>query len=279
MVDLMLETAIKAARAAGTHAYMQTGCGTISYKDPIQLVTPADKECQDIIVAHIKEKFPDHGIIAEEGPDGAMLKEIPKNKTDFWWVIDPIDGTRNYAHGGAQYVVSIGIIKNGTPILGVIYDPNTNYLYYGKSGKNAFIVGMPPDINKATKITCLNETLNENSQLAFSGTVTRWLPKSFSILMNDFVCMNLGSAALHYAYVASGIYSAAYSCNIKLWDIAAGAAICLAAEGQVCDINGIPRFPFDLYNYTGQPLSVLMATENIIRQLVKIFEADKNTSE
>ncbi len=99
----MLETAIIAARLAGQRAMEELDFLKISVKNDSELVTQADAQCQQIIVDRIKETYPDHGFIAEEGNGGKLFKQPPRADKPIWWVIDPIDGTNNFA---ARYLSS-----------------------------------------------------------------------------------------------------------------------------------------------------------------------------
>ena len=130
----ILNTATQAARLAGKKAIEQMHNVSRIMKTPTELVTEADPLCQEIIISHIRKSYPGHGILAEEGNGGAMLFEPPTDQGDTWWIIDPIDGTNNYAHGLLCFCVSVGVFHNGTPIVGVIYDPNTDSMYTAAHG-------------------------------------------------------------------------------------------------------------------------------------------------
>ena len=188
-----------------------------------------------------------------------MLKQPPTDDNDIWWIIDPIDGTRNFAHGVPIYAVSIGVIQNGLPVVGVIYDPNTDNMFSAQKGG-------PAKCNGRT-IHTRNETLNKNSQLAVSGNFIRFMGPNAEPIMEQFTCVNLGSAALHFAYVALGAFSAAFAWEVKLWDIAAGAVICPAADATVIDMRGNPRFPIDCTGYEGQSIPLVITHKSVIGQL------------
>ncbi|MHC5073507.1 MAG: inositol monophosphatase family protein, partial [Planctomycetota bacterium] len=94
----ILETAIVAARLAGQRAMEEMAYTKASFKNSEELVTQADTICQKLIIDRIKENYPDHGFIAEEGQDGGIFKQTPRGSEDIWWIIDPIDGTNNFAH-------------------------------------------------------------------------------------------------------------------------------------------------------------------------------------
>lgn len=262
-VQKCLDLIIAVAREAGDHARRQVKNARVDLKSADQYVTQFDKQCQDLIITQKNRYFPDHGVIAEEGQSGELLKIHPVSGDDIWWVIDPIDGTRNYAHGAPQYAVSIGIFQGGRPIAGAIYDPETDMMFSAARGQGALCDGRPMQVDE--------EALHTNSQVAVSGNVYEQLGVKMGILMDKYVTMNIGSAALHYAYVAKGIYAAALGWKIKLWDIAAGAAIVQEAGGRVITPEGQSRFPVDCRAYHGEQIPVLMTTETAASQLTAII--------
>jgi len=154
-------------------------------------------------------------------------------------------------------------MRAGRPIVGVIYEPNTNMLFSAALGRPATCNGKI--------IRCLEEVLHADSQIAISSNAYDFMPSGVNVLMQNYVCMNLGSAALHYGYVALGAYAAAFSWNVKLWDIAAGAIIAESAGARVCDLTGKGRFPVDCESYEGQSLPVVIASEPIQKQLQEII--------
>jgi len=133
----MLETAIVAARLAGQHAMEEINYIKASVKNATELVTQADARCQKIIIDRIKENYPDHGFIAEEGEQGKIFKQPPRGDQQFWWAIDPIDGTNNFAHRMLFFTVSIAVIYQGQPIVGVIFEPATDSMFTAVKGGEA----------------------------------------------------------------------------------------------------------------------------------------------
>ena len=125
-ISRMLEVAVVAARLAGQRAMEEIKYVKSTVKNDKELVTGADPICQQLIIDRIKQTYPDHGFLAEEGLDSQILKQPPRTSEDIWWVIDPIDGTNNYAHGMLCFAVSIAVVYEGVPIIGVIFDPATD---------------------------------------------------------------------------------------------------------------------------------------------------------
>ncbi len=256
----ILQCAETAARQAGELALNNYQQFTeISLKSAEQYVTQYDKQCQNIIINTKNQYYPGHGVIGEEGNEGKLLKIPPTDDENLWWVIDPIDGTRNFAHGAPQFTVSIGVIKDGMPLAGVVYDPVLDTMYAAEAGSVATCNGEPIRVN--------DEALHTNSQIAISGNVYANLGANLGTIMQRYVTMNLGSAALHYAYVAKGIYAAALGWRIKLWDIAGGAMIVLAAGGVVNTPQGAARFPVDCHAYQGEKMPVIMSSPAAMHEL------------
>ena len=134
----ILETAVVAARLAGQRAMEEMNYVKATFKTETELVTDADRRCQQIIVDRIRENFPDHGFIGEEGEPGKIFKRAPRGEPSIWWVIDPIDGTNNFAHGIPIFTVSTGVLYEGRPIAGVVFDRRpTRYTPPCKAGSSA----------------------------------------------------------------------------------------------------------------------------------------------
>jgi myo-inositol-1(or 4)-monophosphatase len=263
----MLEIARLAARKAGDHAKSRLGRVQPEFKLDDQIVTEADRACQQLIIDEIQRHFPTHGFIGEEGPDGQMLKIHSADDRDTWWIIDPIDGTRNYAHQIPLFAVSLAAVQHGMPILGIIYDPNSDMMFEA--------AGDGPARCNGREFHHPTESLNSNTQIAISGHYDDSIPAGISILLKTYVCMNLGSAALHYAYTAMGSFAAAYSEKVRLWDLAAGAVINECAGAFLGDLQGRSWFPLSCKDYDGQPLPTLNAGRDILPQLLDIFSAPK----
>ncbi len=260
-----LDIAQKAARTAGEYALAHQPQALSEIKQGNQIVTDSDRYCQNLILDILQKTYPDYGIIAEEGPDGNLLKIPPSGSFDAWWVIDPIDGTRNYAQGIPIYCVSVGLLKEGLPYLGAIYDPNTDSMFTGG-------IDLTPRWN-STPIACRNSKLDGNSQIAVSSNYDAIPPGYLNCFLQNFCCLSLGSAALHYAYIAKGAFVAAFSHNVKLWDIVAGAAIAHAAGAVSLNHDGHPLFPVDASAYQGEKLPILIASRVVIPDLCRILRS------
>jgi len=262
----MLETAIVAARLAGQYALEQLNYAKATIKNGTELVTEADSKCQQIIINRIKETYPDHGFVAEEGKGGKILKQMPRGEESVWWVIDPIDGTNNYAHKILLFTVSIAAMFDGRPIVGVIFEPATDSMFTAIKDGDAQLDGR--------RIQASDEELNLFSSVGLDSHMEEGVPKWAAELMVHTRFRNLGTTALQFAYVAKGSLIATLTPWPKLWDIAAAVLICESAGAIVSKWNGEKIFPIDLEKYNGEKLQALAANKTVypkIIELLKIF--------
>lgn len=224
----MLETAIEAAKTAGAildRYFEMTGLER-EIKDDKSFVTKADKEAEAAVVTIIRERYPDHGILGEEGADVNL-------DAQYQWVIDPLDGTANFVNGIPIFAVSIGILHKGEPFIGVVYNPVTESLYAGEKGKGATYNGKPCRVS---------------DQAADAGIVTfgparketeRFLKLFVTAKQKHFKSVRfLGSTALEMGYVARGGTEAFVCTGLSLWDFAAGKLLIAEAGGRVTDYQG-----------------------------------------
>lgn len=259
----MLETAIVAARLAGQRAMEEINYVKVSVKDSTELVTEADRRCQQIIVDRVKENYPDHGFIAEEGEEGGIFKQTPRGKDVFWWVIDPIDGTNNFAHRMLFFTVSIAVMHEGEPIVGVIFEPATDSMFTAVKGGEAQLDGR--------RITASEEAIDKFASVGLESHFGDGAPSWACELMVRTRFRNLGTTALQLAYVAKGSMVATIANTPKLWDIAAGAVINEAAGSLVTNWQGGKVFPVDLDNYDGHKFQVVVANQKVHREVVDLL--------
>ncbi len=259
----ILETAIVAARLAGQRAMEEINYIKISVKNNNELVTQADARCQKIIIDRIKENYPDHGFIAEEGEQGKMFKQSPRGDQPFWWAIDPIDGTNNFAHRMLLFTVSIAAIYQGEPIVGVIFEPATDSMFTAVKGGEA-------QLNNR-RITASQETMDKFSSVGLDSHFDNGVPSWTCEIMQRTKFRNLGTTALQLAYVAKGGFIATIASDPKLWDIAAGTIIAEAAGAIVTDWQGKKIFPLDLENYETQQFQVIASNKKVHSKLLELL--------
>jgi myo-inositol-1(or 4)-monophosphatase len=260
----ILEVAIDAARLAGQHALKQMYSAKTSIKNSEDFVTEADTECQQIIIDRIRQTFLEHGFIAEEGDNGRLFKQPPLGKHPIWWVIDPIDGTNNFAHKMPLFAVSIGVMYDGEPVAGVIFDPTTGYIFTAVKGGIAQ--------RNSEKITASSDKMDKFASIGLDSHLDGPLPAWTEELMRRTRFRTLGSAALQIAYVANGGLIATLFSHTRLWDIAAGVIIAELADAIVTDWNGKPIFPLNLDNYDGQEIKILVANKTTHAEILQLLK-------
>jgi myo-inositol-1(or 4)-monophosphatase len=262
-LEAMLATAIHAARSAGHHALDMIETAHTSIKNSSDLVTEADHECQRLIIEQIQSKFPAHGFVGEEGDQGRLFKRSPSDPDGIWWIVDPIDGTNNYAHGLPQFSVSIGAMQHGFPILGVIYDPCTDHMYAATTQGTPHDNGVPIAVSdEALSLHC---SIGIDSH--FGDTIPAWVHK----LMTHTRFRNLGTTALHLAYTAKGGFAGMVLFTPKLWDIAAGCLIAEKAGAIISDWQGKPLWPMDPAAYEGGAIPSIMCNPVVHKDMLAMI--------
>jgi myo-inositol-1(or 4)-monophosphatase len=209
---------------------------TVQYKGEINLVTEADRLSEALIVDRIRRSFPDHDILTEESPETA-------NGSVFRWIIDPLDGTTNYAHGYPVFCVSIALEAEGKIRLGAVYNPMLDELFIAERGAGALLNGRRLTVSRT-------ETLSR-SLLATGFPYDLREDRNNNI--NYFEAMALsaqavrraGAAALDLAYLAAGRFDGFWELKLMPWDMAAGWLLVEEAGGVVTDLHG---GPFGLYS-------------------------------
>ncbi|MDH7598356.1 MAG: inositol monophosphatase [Sedimentisphaerales bacterium] len=262
-MDAMLNVAMQAARAAASHAIKARASLEVSVKGTTELVTNADMACQALIIEQLRAAFPGHGIVAEEGPAGNLLKVPPLEGQEVWWAIDPIDGTQNFAKGIPIFAVSIAAIFKGRPVVAVVYDPCQDLMFTATAQGQALCNAVPIQIN--------DEPIGPFVCVGLDSHLGNNLPGWVEPIVIGTRFRNLGSAALHLAYVAKGAMAAAILCMPKVWDIAAGTLIAQQAGAIVSSWNGRPIWPMDLDQYQGQITPTLAANPTCHRQIIEIL--------
>lgn len=261
----MLETAIVAARLGGQRAMEEIEYTKTSIKNTTELVTQADARCQKIIIDRIKENYPDHGFIAEEGDGGKMFKQPPRGEELLWWIIDPIDGTNNFAHRLLLFAVSIGIMYEGEPIIGVIFEPATDSMFTAVVGGEAQLNGR--------RITASDDAMDKFASVGLDSHFDSGVPAWTCELIQRTRFRNLGTTALQLAYVAKGSMVATIANTPKLWDFVAGLVIAEAAGAVVTNWQGQRILPIDMESYQGQEYQIITASEKTHPQIVELLKS------
>ncbi|NLH17045.1 MAG: inositol monophosphatase [Phycisphaerae bacterium] len=261
----MLETAVVASRLAGQRAMEEIRYVKSSIKDGREMVTQADGICQKIIIDRIKESYPDHGFLGEEGGSQGIFRQPPRGADDIWWVIDPIDGTNNYAHGLLCFAVSVAAFWKGKPIVAVIFDPATESMYTATEDTGAQ--------RNDSEIRVNDEPLSRFSSFGIDSHFRSEMAGAIQRMIKNTRFRNLGATALHLAYVAKGSMIGTITTDAKLWDIAAGVFLIETAGGIVTDLQGKRIFPLDVAAYTGQTIVMISANRKNHPDLLKLFSS------
>ena len=224
-----LEAAVAAVKAAGEGLRNSFGQHQeVTYKGEVDLVTKADENAEQTIKEVLQENFPDYGMLAEES--GRL-----EGEGDSRWIIDPLDGTTNYAHGFPVFSTSIALERDSEVVLGVVHDPIANETYTAERGSGATLNGEPIGVSDTDALI--------RALLATGFPYDRdEVPVALDIFgqfaMRTQSMRRLGSAALDLCYVAMGRLDGYYERGVKAWDIAAGVLILREAGGKVSDYLG-----------------------------------------
>lgn len=227
-----LAVAMDAALGAGKILRENIGGNRqISYKGDINLVTEMDMKSERVIVAKLCSAFPDHGVIAEEGT-------VIRNGSGYVWIIDPLDGTTNYAHGYPCFSVSIALEYHGEVIAGVVYDPIREEVFSARKGGGAFLNGRTITVSSVD--TLINSLLATGFPYDRKVSEKNNLDYFHGLLMASQEVRRDGSAALDLCSVAAGRFDGFWELKLKSWDVAAGSLIVHEAGGRVSDLAGNP---------------------------------------
>jgi myo-inositol-1(or 4)-monophosphatase len=208
----------------------------ITYKGEIDLVTEADRGAEALLIARIENAFPGHGIMAEETRGSALTKEHT-------WIIDPLDGTTNYAHQYPVFCVSIALQHNGEVILGAICNPMMEELFVAERGTGAFLngrrlsVSATADLSRSLLATGFpyDIRVNPDNNINYFNAMA----------VKAQAIRRAGAAALDLAYLAAGRFDGFWELQLRPWDTAAGCLMVTEAGGKVTDLFG---GPFDLFS-------------------------------
>lgn len=239
--EILLQSAIAYAKQAGDLIRGRVGdLGDIQEKKNLSdLVTKVDILSETLLRNHILQDYSDHWILSEED-NGSLnsYEALQKKGPGIGWIIDPIDGTTNFIHGIPHFAVSIGIVRDQEPFIGVVYNPLTDELFHARKHFGAFRNGEPIQTGKEQRL--------EEALLATGFQAEEWKPQSHLMKQIDKLvgnCRNLrinGAASLDLCWVAMGRQSGFWHSGLHPWDTSAGMLIVREAGGQVTDNQGNP---------------------------------------
>ncbi|RPD40671.1 inositol monophosphatase family protein [Chitinophaga barathri] len=233
----MLKSTLLKATQAGAKVLQEyfNGTFTVSHKSSVNdLVTEADKKAEAAIIQTIQADFPDHQILSEE------IGAITTSST-IKWIIDPIDGTVNFAHGIPICCVSVGVEQDGEMILGAVYNPLMNELFFAQKGFGATL--NDKRISVSTKTNMANACLVTGFAYQYESTANP-LDVLQRFIRQGLPVRRLGSAAIDLCWVACGRFDGFWEHHLNAWDSAAGFLIVQEAGGKVTDFSGKTYSPY-----------------------------------
>ncbi len=234
----MLKSTLIRAAEAGAKVIQQYFQGTfkISNKEGVNnLVTEADHASEKAIFDVIKKEHPDHFLLSEEA--GEMV-----TGSSYKWIIDPIDGTVNFAHGIPICCVSIGIEQDGEMVMGAVYNPFFGEFYFAQKGYGASLNDKKIHVSRETKV--INSCLVTGFPYTYINHPNGPLEVFSRLIRSGVPVRRLGSAAMDLCWVASGRFDGFYEHKLQAWDSAAGFLIVEEAGGRVSDFTGKKYSPY-----------------------------------
>ena len=257
----LLHTAVKAARRAGSiinRAARDLDGLAVTAKRKNDFVTEVDRAAEHEVIETIRKAYPDHAFLAEES--GAS------GRSEFTWIIDPLDGTTNFIHGFPQYAVSIGLRHRETITQAVVYDPTKNELFTASRGRGAYLDDRRLRVAKRASIAeALIGTGFPFKELAHLDEFLRTFK---AVTENAAGVRRAGAAALDLAYVAAGRLDGFWETGLAPWDTAAGSLLILEAGGLISDYQGEAN-----YLDSGQ---VVCGSPKVFAQLLALVQAARS---
>lgn len=248
------QTAIDLARLGAATALRHFGNATFVRKDDQTPVTAADHAAQEAILDELARRYPSHSILVEEEVAHPQ-RHAPIRQSEYCWVVDPLDGTRNFARGVRVFATSVAVMFAGRPVVGAIYDATSGTVYSASVDEGAF--------RDEASLRLAPWPADADTTIAISSFRRRPIPRAVRDWMDRYLFRNHGSIALHLAWVAAGLVDAAYALECKLWDVAAGALIIEHAGGVVTDHEGRSLWPMNLASYGGEDVATLAGTRTM----------------
>lgn len=253
----MLNIAVKAARRAGgiiNRAGRNLDVIAVREKTANDFVSEVDREAEKAIIQTLREAYPAHAILAEES--GAS------GKSDYEWIIDPLDGTTNFLHGIPHFAISIALARDGVAVAGVVYNPATDDLFVAERGKGAFL--NEQRIRVAARKRLHDCVITCGLPHYGRGDLALGTQETSAMQAEVAGLRRFGAAALDLAWVAAGRFDGYWERNLQPWDIAAGLVLVREAGGFVTDMVGK-----DAAYLNGD---IVAGNDTVLRQMVKVLK-------
>lgn len=254
MENRFKKIAIEAAKEAGRLIKKSVGkSGKFTYKARFNIVTATDKKAEGMIIKKIASNFPSHSILSEES-------KPREGSSSFRWIIDPIDGTTNFAHAFPFFCVSIALEKDGKIIMGTVYDPMREELFFASLGKGAYLNKQRIAVSKTKELSGAFLATG----FAYAAETKCENVKNFrNFLMKTLAVRRAGSAALDLCYVACGRFDGFWEMDLCPWDNAAGILIVREAGGMVTKFDGSQHSHYNR--------DILATNGRIHRRMIKVL--------
>jgi len=262
----MLNTAVKAARAAGAiinRASLDLERLQVNSKAPNDFVTEVDHAAEAAIIDVLLSAYPGHGILAEESGSARGARD-----SEYVWIIDPLDGTTNFIHGLPTYAVSIGLAFRNQIQQAVVYDPARNDLFFASKGRGAFLNDRRLRVSKRTRMA--DALIGTGFPFRKGDDLAHYLRILEAVMKSCAGVRRPGAAALDLCYVAAGWYDAFFETGLSPWDVAAGSLIVTEAGGLVGNFTGEAEFLHQREVVAGSP--------KIYGQLVQMLAPHTNVA-
>lgn len=242
MLDTYLDAAIEAARRGAAELERWRGKFSVREKAKADLVTDADTASQTAIKSFLLAQFPGHGFLGEEECVGKSIDDVRTAKdAPPTWVVDPLDGTSNYAHAVPCYAVNIALLIDGEGVVGVTFDPRLNEMYTAAKGGGAFLNGERIRVSKAATVAdSLLSTGFPSDYEKQKKNLVAWAQVS----AHSQALRRTGSTAINMAYVAAGRFDGYWCFDNWAWDVLPGAVLIQEAGGTLTTLDGGPFDPF-----------------------------------
>ena len=268
----MLNTAIKAARAAGAiinRASLDVDKVQVESKGVNDFVTEVDKHAEAVIIDALLQAYPGHGILAEESG-----RALGSQDSEFVWIIDPLDGTTNFIHGLPFYAVSIALAWRGVVQQAVVYDPNRNDLFYASRGRGAFLNDRRLRVSKRLRLA--DSLIGTGFPFRKGDNFKRYMKMFEEISQQCAGLRRPGAASLDLCYVAAGYYDGFFETGLSPWDIAAASLIITEAGGLIGNFSGEADFLYQREVVAGNP-KVYGQLVNILTPYTRVIKDDGST--
>ena len=266
----MLNTAIKAARAAGAlinRASLDIDRVTVTAKSHNDFVTEVDQAAEAAIIETLLAAYPGHGILAEESGRAHGAKD-----SEYLWIIDPLDGTTNFIHGFPVYAVSIALAHRGQIQQAVVYDPARNDLFYASKGRGAFLNDKRLRVSKRTRL--LESLVGTGFPFRKGDNFKRYLKMFEEVMQHCAGLRRPGAAALDLCYVAAGWYDGFFETGLNPWDIAAGSLIITEAGGLIGNFTGEADYLYQREIVAGNP-RIFGQLVNLLAPYTRVIKDDE----